>query len=115
MTDWRRWQSSTSPPRQTGPRSRRPCSSPPSRLHWHVIAGAVRTAGHAARALGLRKGPVYAELRVTGTGPAMLELAARSIPDGDRYLGFIFAEAGTPDDVEKALTSASQRLRAVID
>jgi biotin carboxylase len=173
----------------------------PSRLPRHVIAGAVRTAGDAARALGLRTGPVHAELRVTGTGTgtAMLELAARSIgglcsralrfpggksleeliiasalgapapaasgeperpcgifmlpvpragvlravegradaeavpgitgvtitipagrqvrplPDGGQYLGFIFAEAGTPDDVEKALTSASQQLRAVID
>jgi hypothetical protein len=27
---------------------------------------------------------------------------------------FIFAEADTPDDVEKALTSASQQLHAVI-
>ena len=171
----------------------------PSRLPRHVIAGAVLTAGDAARALGLRTGPVHAELRVTGTGTAMLELAARSIgglcsralrfpggksleeliiasalgapppaasgeperpcgifmlpvpragvlgavegradaeavpgitgvtitipagrqvrplPDGDQYLGFIFAEAGTPGDVETALTSASQQLRAVID
>ena len=171
----------------------------PSRLPRQVIADAVRTAGDAARALGLRNGPVHAELRVCGTGPAMLELAARSIgglcsralrfpggksleeliissalgdpapapgceperpsgifmlpvpragvfrtvegraaaeavpgvtgvtitippgrrvrplPDGDQYLGFIFAEAGTADDVEKALTCASLQLRAVID
>jgi biotin carboxylase len=171
----------------------------PSRLPRHVIADAIRTAGRAARALGLRTGPVHAELRVTGTGPAMLELAARSIgglcsralqfpggqsleelilasalgepvpsrsqhiprssgvfmlpvpragvlravqgradaeavpgitgvtitiprgrrvlplPDGDQYLGFVFAEADTPDEVEKALTAASQRLHAVID
>jgi len=171
----------------------------PSRLPRQVIAGAVRTAGDAARALGLRTGPVHAELRVTGTGTAMLELAARSIgglcsralrfpggksleeliiasalgdpapapggeperpcgifmlpvphagvlravegraaaeavpgitgvtitippgrqvrplPDGDQYLGFIFAEAGTADDVEKALTCASRQLRAVIE
>ena len=183
----------------------------PSRLPGHVLAAAVATAGHAARALGLRTGPVHAELRVTATGPAMLELAARSIgglcaralrfpggrsleelilanalgepvpvpvpapaaasvpgpgprtpgpagvfmlpvpragvlraiegradaeavpgitgvtitvplgrhvrplPDGDQYLGFVFAEACTPDDVEKALTTASQRLRAVIE
>jgi biotin carboxylase len=170
----------------------------PSRLGEHVIAAAVRTAGHAARALGLHTGPVHAELRVTAAGPAMLELAARSIgglcsralrfpggrsleelilanalgepvpaggppvpqpsgvfmlpvaragvlraiegraeaeavpgitgvtitiplgrrvrplPDGDQYLGFIFAEAATPDEVEKALTTASQRLRPVI-
>lgn len=171
----------------------------PPRLPQHVIADAVRTAGHAARALGLRTGPVHAELRVTGTGSAMLELAARSIgglcsralqfpggksleelilanalgepplshghpiprpsgvfmlpvpragvlrsvegradaeavpgitgvtitiprgrrvrplPDGDQYLGFIFAEAPTPDEGEKALTTASQRLHAVIE
>jgi biotin carboxylase len=170
----------------------------PSRLARHVIAAAVRTAGHAARALGLQTGPVHAELRVTDTGPAMLELAARSIgglcsralrfpggksleelilanalgepvpagrppaprpsgvfmlpvaragvlravegrgeaeavpgitavtitiplgrrvrplPDGDQYLGFVFAEGVTPDEVEKALTAASQRLRPVI-
>ncbi len=171
----------------------------PSRLPQHVIADAVRTAGRAVRALGLRTGPVHAELRVTGSGPAMLELAARSIgglcsralrfpggrsleelilanalgeplpsrgrhiprssgvfmlpvpragvlrsvegrddaeavpgitgvtitippgrpvrplPDGDQYLGFIFAEAVTPEEVEKSLTVASQRLCAVID
>ena len=171
----------------------------PSRLPSHVIAETVGTAGHAARALGLRAGPVHAELRVTGTGPAMLELAARSIgglcsralqfpggksleelilanalgeplpphgqhiprasgvfmlpvpragvlrsvegradaetvsgitgvtitiprgrpvrplPDGDQYLGFVFAEAATPNEVEKTLTTASQRLHAVIE
>lgn len=170
----------------------------PSRLPGPTLATAVGTAARAARALGLRTGPVHAELRVTTTGPAMLELAARSIgglcsralrfpcgrsleelilasalgepvpasagqappsgvfmlpvpragvlravegradaeavpgitgvtitippgrrvrplPGGDQYLGFIFAEAGTPGDVEKALTTASRRLRAVID
>lgn len=171
----------------------------PSRLPSHVIAAAVRIAGQAARALGLRAGPVHAELRVSGTRPAMLELAARSIgglcsralqfpggqsleelilanalgepipsrgrriprssgvfmlpvpragvlrsvegradaeavpgitgvtitiprghrvrplPDGDQYLGFVFAEAATPGEVEKSLTAASQRLHAVIE
>jgi hypothetical protein len=171
----------------------------PPRLPGHAIAETVGTAGRAARALGLRTGPVHAELRVTGTGPAMLELAARSIgglcsralqfpggksleelilanalgepapscgqhisrpsgvfmlpvpragvlrsvegradaeavrgitgvtitipqgrrvlplPEGDQYLGFVFAEADTPDEVEKALTIASQRLHAVIE
>jgi biotin carboxylase len=171
----------------------------PSRLPGAVLAAAVATAQRAARALGLRTGPVHAELRVTTTGPAMLELAARSIgglcsralrfpggksleeliiasalgepvpasagqapqpcgvfmlpvprpgvllavegradaeavpgitgvtitippgrrvrplPDGDQYLGFLFAEATTPADVERALTTASRRLRAVID
>ena len=171
----------------------------PSRLPGQVLAAAIRTTGHAAGALGLRTGPIHAELRVSDTGPAMLELAARSIgglcaralrfpggksleelifanalgepvpapggqaprpcgvfmlpvpqagvlravdgraeaeavpgitgvtvsiplgrrvrplPDGDQYLGFVFAEADTPADVEKALTTASRRLRAVIE
>jgi biotin carboxylase len=170
----------------------------PSRLPRHIVADAIRTAGEAARALGLRTGPVHAELRVTGNGPAMLELAARSIgglcsralrfpggrtleelilanalgdptpapggepprpsgvfmlpvprpgvlraiegraaaeavpgitgvtitipaghevrplPDGDKYLGFIFAEADTPEDVAEALTTASHQLHAEI-
>ena len=38
----------------------------------------------------------------------------RPLPDGDQYLGFIFAEAGTAQDVEKALTAASRLLRADI-
>jgi len=33
---------------------------------------------------------------------------------GDWYLSFIFAEAGTRHDVEKALTAARDRLRIVI-
>jgi biotin carboxylase len=174
----------------------------PSRLPRPVLGAAVRTAGAAARALGLTGGPVHAELR-TGdrdghARPAMLELAARSIgglcsralrfpggksleelvlasavgqaapaighdlarpsgvcmlpvprpgvlravegradaaavpgitgltitipvgqrvlslPDGDRYLGFIFAEGDTQRDVETALTTARQQLRVVI-
>jgi biotin carboxylase len=36
------------------------------------------------------------------------------LPDGDRYLGFIFAEAGTRQEVEQALTAANDRLRVVI-
>jgi len=39
----------------------------------------------------------------------------RPLPDGDQYLGFIFAEAATPGEVETALTTASQRLRAIIE
>jgi biotin carboxylase len=36
------------------------------------------------------------------------------LPYGDRYLGFIFAEADTPDEVENALATASGQLRVVI-
>ncbi|MGH3070490.1 MAG: ATP-grasp domain-containing protein [Streptosporangiaceae bacterium] len=174
----------------------------PSRLPEPVLGAAIRTAGQAARALGLTSGPVHAELRIDDRGgqarPAMLELAARCIgglcsralrfpggttleelvlasalgqhipaasheparpcgvfmlpvprpgvlravegrenaaalpgitgltitipvgqrvvplPYGDRYLGFIFAEADTRDDVEQALTTARDQLRLVI-
>ena len=52
----------------------------PSRLPGSVLAAAVGTAREAARALGLTGGPIHAELRIDErTGPAMLELAARSI------------------------------------
>jgi biotin carboxylase len=55
----------------------------PSRLPGPVLAAAVGTAGQAARALGLTGGPIHAELRIDDrggrAGPAMLELAARSI------------------------------------
>ena len=169
----------------------------PSRLPEPVLADAVRTAAEAARALGLRVGPVHAELRTGDRGPAMLELAARPVgglcsralrfpggvsleeivlanalglgipaasrpvrpcgvfmlpvprpgvlravegraraasvtgitgltitipvgqqvrplPDGDQYLGFIFAEGETWNDVRDALTAASELLHVVI-
>jgi len=37
------------------------------------------------------------------------------LPEGDRYLGFIFAEGDTHDRVEEALRAARQRLRVVIE
>jgi biotin carboxylase len=39
----------------------------------------------------------------------------RPLPDGDRYLGFIFAEGDTHRDVEQALNHARERLRVVIE
>ncbi len=36
------------------------------------------------------------------------------LPEGDRYLGFIFAESDTHENVEKALGAARERLRIVI-
>ena len=36
------------------------------------------------------------------------------LPEGDRYLGFVFAEGGTPQEVERALTAASGQLRVTI-
>jgi len=172
----------------------------PSRLPGHVLSAAVRTAERAARALGLRYGPIHAELRIDDRGgqlrPAMLELAARSIgglcsralrfgggrsleelvlasalgqrvaprrlpgtsgvlmlpigrpgvleavhgraeaaavagitgltitipigqpvhplPEGNQYLGFVFAEGENYQQVERALSAARERLRPVI-
>lgn len=37
----------------------------------------------------------------------------RPLPEGDRYLGFLFARASTPDAVESALRTAADRLEAV--
>jgi biotin carboxylase len=37
------------------------------------------------------------------------------LPDGDRYLGFIFAEGDTCDGVEKSLGTARARLRIVVE
>lgn len=172
----------------------------PSRLPGQLLAEVRATAEQAARALGLRHGPIHAELRI-GTrhgqqAPSMLELAARSIgglcaralrftggmsleevvlaaalghrpaaprlgcpagvlmlhaeqagtlhavdgkaeaaavpgitgltitipvgqrvrplPDGDQYLGFIFAEGGTPEDAAAALRAARDRLHVTI-
>ncbi len=38
----------------------------------------------------------------------------RPLPDGDQYLGFIFAQAGTRHEVEHALTTARDQLRVII-
>jgi biotin carboxylase len=172
----------------------------PSRLPRAVLSAAVRTAGHAARALALRYGPIHAELRIDARRgqlrPVILELAARSIgglcsralrfedgqsleelvlasalgrrvsphrwpgasgvlmlpieragvlravegraeataepgitgltitipmgqsvlplPDGDRYLGFVFAEGEDYQQVERSLALARRRLRVSI-
>lgn len=37
------------------------------------------------------------------------------LPEGDRYLGFLFARGDTPDDVERALREGHARLDVVID
>jgi hypothetical protein len=36
------------------------------------------------------------------------------LPDGDRYLGFVFAEAATHQEVQEALRAARRRLHVVI-
>ncbi len=51
----------------------------PSRLPRDVQEAILACVGQAARALGLRHGPVHAEVRVNETGPWILEVAARAI------------------------------------
>jgi biotin carboxylase len=165
----------------------------PSRHPAALAAAVVATTARAAAALGLREGPVHAELRLAPSGPVVLEVAARSIgglcsrtlrfgagitleevlvahavglplaslrrdaraagvmmlpipragilrgvsgveaaravpsvedvvitipagreveplPEGDAYLGFAFARAATPEEVEAALRAAHARL-----
>ena len=51
----------------------------PSRLPEGDQRAIAAMAARAARALGLREGPIHAELRLTSEGPRVLEVAARSI------------------------------------
>jgi biotin carboxylase len=51
----------------------------PSRLPAETQAAISHVTGWAALALGLREGPVHAELRVNEAGPWVIEIAARSI------------------------------------
>jgi biotin carboxylase len=170
----------------------------PSRLDDDTQARIAGLTGRAAAALGLREGPVHAEVRVDGPRVWVIELAARSIgglcsralrfgagisleelilrhalgrplddldreraasgvmmlpitragvlrgvhgvdearavpgiegleitvpigrpivplPEGDRYLGFVFARAETPEAVEQALRQAHARLDVLVD
>ena len=169
----------------------------PSRLPATVQEAIATCTARTAQALGLRQGPVHAELRVNDAGPWLLEMAPRSIgglcsrslrfgpgisleelilqqalgldptahsretmasgvmmlpiprrgilqaihgqaeaqqvpgiedltitippgqeviplPEGDRYLGFLFARRDTPDEVEMALREAYRCLDVVI-
>jgi biotin carboxylase len=166
----------------------------PSRLPAATQAAIAEVAARAAAAVGLERGPLHAELRVSPAGPVMVELAGRSIgglcsrtlrfgtdasleelilrqaaglpvdslsrsgsaggvmmipipapgvlravrgldearavpcvesveitaplhyplvplPEGDAYLGFIFARGSTPDEVEASLRAAHACLR----
>jgi biotin carboxylase len=51
----------------------------PSRLEAPVQDAIATTTAETARALGLREGPIHAELRVNDRGPWLIEMAARSI------------------------------------
>jgi len=51
----------------------------PSRLGGQMQERIAQVASHGALALGLRDGPIHAELRVNESGPWLIEMAARSI------------------------------------
>ena len=51
----------------------------PSRHPADELDGALALVGAAAAAIGLRDGPVHAEVRLTADGPILLEVAARTI------------------------------------
>ncbi|MFQ5639943.1 MAG: ATP-grasp domain-containing protein [bacterium] len=170
----------------------------PSRFPQNVREDIENSVAKAAEALGLRHGPVHAEIRINTSGAWILEIAARSIgglcaralrfqqnmaleevilrhavgkridalqreesasgvmmmpvpkagtlkavhgaeesvtvpgvlglnltipvgqklvplPEGDRYLGFIFAKAASPEEVEQALRKAYRRLEFEIE
>jgi hypothetical protein len=62
------------------------------------------------------RGDVTATPGITGlriTIPAGQRV--QPLPDADRYLGFIFAEGDTCDEVEKSLAAARERLQVVIE
>ena len=170
----------------------------PSRLTAHVQDAIAATVSHAVATLGLREGPIHAELRINDDGVWLIEVAARSIgglcsralrfsaggrledlilrhalglpipaadpdrlatgvmmipipsagtlrgvagieaahavagiedvtisiplgetlvpvPEGNRYLGFIFAAGDMPEAVEAALREAHRRLEFTIE
>jgi biotin carboxylase len=170
----------------------------PSRLPSGAQLEIANCTARAAHALGLREGPLHAELRLNDEGPWVIEIAARSIgglcsrtlrfgtglsledlilrhalgleleslererraagvmmipipragvlkevrgldaanavpdieditisahigqqlvslPEGSRYLGFIFSRAATPEQVETALREAHRRLEFIIE
>ena len=171
----------------------------PSRLHPEMLEEVERVTAAAVRAIGLREGPVHAEVRIDGSRVVFLEAAARSIgglcgralrfgllgtplevvllrhalgrplrrvrredaasgvmmlpipgagtlrtvrgrmralavpgiqelditipfgrrviplPEADRYLGFLFARAESPEEVERALRRAHGYLEIVIE
>ena len=51
----------------------------PSRLPDDVQQSIFDNVAHAAQALGLRTGPIHAELRINNDGPFLIEMAGRSI------------------------------------
>lgn len=55
--------------------------------------------------------PAIVDLRITIAPGTEIQ----PLPDGDRYLGFLFAKADTPDEVEAALRQAYTHLDPLIE
>jgi len=70
----------------------------PSRLHPEMLDEVERVTARAVRTIGLREGPVHAELRVDGSRVVFLEAAARSI-GGLCGRSLRFGLLGTPLEV----------------
>ncbi|MGD9881167.1 MAG: ATP-grasp domain-containing protein [Reyranella sp.] len=85
----------------------------PSRLPGPTLAAATRLAERAAQALGLRHGPIHAELRIDERAgearPVMLELAARSIG------GLCSRSLRFPDGMSLEMTILLNALGAPVD
>lgn len=84
----------------------------------HTAAGVymlpVPRAGRLERVEGLEEAAAVAGI----TGIEITVPPGRRVvplPEGDRYLGFVFARAATPAEVEQALAEAVSRIGAVID
>jgi biotin carboxylase len=58
-----------------------------------------------------RRVPGIEDVRITARPDQLLV----PLPEGASYLGFIFARADTPDDVERALRAAHARLSLIVD
>jgi hypothetical protein len=71
-------------------------------------AGTLRAVGGTEEARGVRG---IEDVAIT----AHVGQALEPLPEGWQYLGFIFARAPRPDDVERALRDAQARLAFTID
>ncbi len=84
----------------------------PSRLHPEMLDEVERVAARAIRAMGLREGPVHAELRVDGNQVIFLEAAARSI-GGLCGRSLRFGLLGTPLEVVLLRHALGRPLRKI--
>ncbi|HKZ28758.1 MAG TPA: ATP-grasp domain-containing protein [Acidimicrobiia bacterium] len=84
----------------------------PSRLHPEMLEEVERVTARALRAIGLREGPVHAELRIDGNRVVFLEAAARSI-GGLCGRSLRFGLLGTPLEVVLLRHALGRPLRKI--